>query len=714
MLRWMNALVGPIFAKEMVEIARRKRYYFNRFLYSAALLVAVTIAWQDSAWGIRQGRGQLQAMARVAQEIFIVASVVQLGAIYLLVPMFVSGLIAGEREANSLELLFTTSLVDREIILGKLASRLVTMGLLVVCGIPIVNLVLLLGGVDPWAVVRTETVTLLAILEAGTVTMYFSTISRTPTAALVRSLWWMGVGLLGLPIAGAIFVGIFNIRPGDPWAIVLWGQAFLNPLFLFVVGLDNNLYGIIAGYLGAWFYPLAFAPTLLLCAFLLWRSMARLRLPPTLLLRLSSRWHPLATLLDSLGRWRQRREELRRLNAERFCRRIPVQNPFWWRACCTPVYDRDRHIARIQYLGWLGTGAFLLVLPWAFPGWPPNEVVELWLYLGGFAVTLSVLLLLWKRRAPWAWRGLLGLGIATVVMPMIVFEPRAWRDDDLASVFLVPIWTAMFLLAGILASTSLVGDRRRGFLELVLISPLEPREILRGTWLAVAQHLTPVAVLVVAVTAWFWWFGAISAFAALATLLTGFLFTAVVLQVGIVCSLAAERTPAAVIPTVVLGATFCVGLLLLGETLSDLAVPVLLFVAYPGLAICRSWARRRATPAAFASLYGCFLLALLLLVLHANARESWWFLRPRNAEEMLQATSTLGLIAALLQDYGGNRLQHPNLYVLCYWLVLAATLIVGRLWAIRNFDRLAGRAHQEHRPAVAARPIVQLAPMAEN
>ena len=33
MLNFLTSLFGPIFAKEMVEIARRKRYYFNRVLY---------------------------------------------------------------------------------------------------------------------------------------------------------------------------------------------------------------------------------------------------------------------------------------------------------------------------------------------------------------------------------------------------------------------------------------------------------------------------------------------------------------------------------------------------------------------------------------------------------------------------------------------------------------------------------------------------------
>ena len=43
MQRLLSALMGPVFAKEIVEITRRKRYFVNRVLYGAALLCALLV-----------------------------------------------------------------------------------------------------------------------------------------------------------------------------------------------------------------------------------------------------------------------------------------------------------------------------------------------------------------------------------------------------------------------------------------------------------------------------------------------------------------------------------------------------------------------------------------------------------------------------------------------------------------------------------------------
>src|SRR5262245_54648051 len=47
MLRILSLLMGPIFAKEMVEMARRKRYYLNRVLYGLVLLFTLLIVYKE-------------------------------------------------------------------------------------------------------------------------------------------------------------------------------------------------------------------------------------------------------------------------------------------------------------------------------------------------------------------------------------------------------------------------------------------------------------------------------------------------------------------------------------------------------------------------------------------------------------------------------------------------------------------------------------------
>ena len=50
-------------------------------------------------------------------------------------------------------------------------------------------------------------------------------------------------------------------------------------------------------------------------------------------------------------------------------------------------------------------------------------------------------------------------------------------------------WLVVLLATAVVASRSLAADRRSGILDLVVASPLDQREIIDGTLLAVARHL---------------------------------------------------------------------------------------------------------------------------------------------------------------------------------------------------------------------------------
>ena len=54
-----------------------------------------------------------------------------------------------KRQRRRLDFLFATDLRNHEIILGKLASRLASVALLLVTGLPVLALMQLLGGVEP-------------------------------------------------------------------------------------------------------------------------------------------------------------------------------------------------------------------------------------------------------------------------------------------------------------------------------------------------------------------------------------------------------------------------------------------------------------------------------------------------------------------------------------------------------------------------------------
>src|SRR5437660_1620479 len=73
----------------------------------------------------------------------------RVGDLVLLTPAYVGGAIAEEKDRKTLEFMLATDLLNREIVLSKLGSRLANLALVVITGLPILSILQFLGGVDP-------------------------------------------------------------------------------------------------------------------------------------------------------------------------------------------------------------------------------------------------------------------------------------------------------------------------------------------------------------------------------------------------------------------------------------------------------------------------------------------------------------------------------------------------------------------------------------
>jgi ABC-type transport system involved in multi-copper enzyme maturation permease subunit len=84
----------------------------------------------------------------------------------LITPAYVGDAIAEEKERRTLDYLLTTHLTDREIVVGKLTSRITNALLFLLAGLPILSLTQLLGGVSPellWTGFACTALTLLSV-----------------------------------------------------------------------------------------------------------------------------------------------------------------------------------------------------------------------------------------------------------------------------------------------------------------------------------------------------------------------------------------------------------------------------------------------------------------------------------------------------------------------------------------------------------------------
>jgi ABC-type transport system involved in multi-copper enzyme maturation permease subunit len=154
--------LGPVFAYEWLIASRRWQMYAARSLFVALILIGIGVVWwtemTDAA--LRASvRPSIRDQARVGEKLFYAIVGIQLSLVLLAAPAATAGSVCLDKTRGTLTHLLVTDLRDREIILGKLAARLVPVMSLVGCCLPILFLGTLFGGMDPGALVGAVLVT---------------------------------------------------------------------------------------------------------------------------------------------------------------------------------------------------------------------------------------------------------------------------------------------------------------------------------------------------------------------------------------------------------------------------------------------------------------------------------------------------------------------------------------------------------------------------
>jgi ABC-type transport system involved in multi-copper enzyme maturation permease subunit len=178
-------LLGPVFFYDTIRSARRDRYFLIRTLYAG--LILGLLCWTYFIWRLRAVDGAIPTaeLATFAESFFYVFLGVQMLAVLLLTPAFVAGAIAEEKERQTLDYLLTTDLRNREIVLGKLVSRLGNLALLVLSGLPILSLMEMLGGVEPRLVLGAFAVTGITLVFLAAVSLLCSVHARRARDAIL-------------------------------------------------------------------------------------------------------------------------------------------------------------------------------------------------------------------------------------------------------------------------------------------------------------------------------------------------------------------------------------------------------------------------------------------------------------------------------------------------------------------------------------------------
>ena len=250
-------LPGPVFFYELRSAARRRRAYLLRALLGLFLLYLILQSTERYAtFAYRGDRNQEYTAGELAQiGLSLWTSVISVQAIVilLLTPTFVAATIAEDRQRKVLVYLLASPLSGAEIVLGKLAARLVNLVVLVAVGLPVVSLALFLGGIDPNAVWLGYATSFSTLYLVAGLSILVSTFSERPRDAILRAylleLIWLFLPLLEqLCVLSGGDLGRLTVqaRPITEWIIASSPAILLLQTARFAGAASSEFAGLVA------------------------------------------------------------------------------------------------------------------------------------------------------------------------------------------------------------------------------------------------------------------------------------------------------------------------------------------------------------------------------------------------------------------------------------------------------------------------------------
>jgi len=216
----LAAIGGGIIAvgsKELRGRMRGPRAFIVLTLYLALLagftVMIYLLQRQAAASQAAFGGGNPYLAAQVGQAVFTTLLFLQVLLVVFLAPAATSGAISLEREKQTLDLLTATPVSTLGIVLGKLASSLAFVIVLILASIPLTAVVFVFGGVAPEDIVRGYAVLLVTAVGFGSLGVFFSSITRRTQSATFLT-----------------YLAVLFLTAGTAFSWFFWNQMASQPV----------------------------------------------------------------------------------------------------------------------------------------------------------------------------------------------------------------------------------------------------------------------------------------------------------------------------------------------------------------------------------------------------------------------------------------------------------------------------------------------------
>ncbi|MFD0587123.1 ABC transporter permease [Paenibacillus sp. GCM10027627] len=242
---WKTVWINPVLNKEIRLRMRSSRSMWTLFFY----LLAIGLLGLSAIYLTQELSGSNTSFnPEHSRVLFTFLSMAQLGLIAFMAPGLTAGVISGEREKQTLNLLLTTQQSSSTIIISKLLSSLSFMTLIVLSTIPIYSMIFLYGGVSPKQLLLVFLFYLFMMLVLGSFGVMFSTLLKKTMISVIST---YGVALfmfVGTAILYFVMMTAYNSQSyGNSNAWMGHIVAF-NPAAALYSILDPSITNEIFGY----------------------------------------------------------------------------------------------------------------------------------------------------------------------------------------------------------------------------------------------------------------------------------------------------------------------------------------------------------------------------------------------------------------------------------------------------------------------------------